>query len=517
MYNKEKIKNDGNVGCYELCFRRNPFYTLSAHGKVRRNFLFNFVGRKAMILKMKKFMDESFMLETETAQRLFDNYSRDLPIIDYHCHLNPKEIAEDRRFKNITEIMLGGDHYKWRAMRSNGIPENYMTGDKPDFEKFEAFAKTLKYAIGNPLFHWTHLELQRFFGIDDILNEKNAAMIYEKANKMIASSGFSAQGLINKSNVEIICTTDDPVDTLEYHKKIREDGKLKTKVLPTFRPDKAVECCLATFVPYINKLSEIYGKDISDIAALKDALTDRINFFHENGCRLSDHALKGVPYMKATEEEANKAFKKALSGETVTETEELQYKTHMLSFFAKEYHTRSWTMQLHIGALRNNNTRMFNELGPDTGFDSIDDSCIAEPLSRLLDSFEENDALPKTILYVLNPKDNYVIGTMLGNFQSSDAVSKIQFGSGWWFNDQRDGMEQQMKALANLGLLGRFVGMLTDSRSFMSYPRHEYFRRIMCNLIGGWVEKGEYPADEEALADIVRGISYENAKNYFNF
>ncbi len=464
---------------------------------------------------MKAFMDKNFMLETKTAQKLYHDYAAKMPIIDYHCHLNPKEICEDRRFKNITEIMLGGDHYKWRAMRSNGISEDYMTGDKPDFEKFEAFAKTLKYAIGNPLFHWTHLELQRFFGIDDILNEKSAKAIYEKANKMIASDDFSAMRLIEKSNVELLCTTDDPLDTLEYHIALQKQNRVR--VLPTFRPDKAVNCELETFVPYMKDLAALTGTTFTDIDALLSSLADRIDFFHKVGCRLSDHALAGVPFKKTDKAEANAAFKKALGGEALTEDEINAYKTYMLLFFAAEYKKRGWTMQLHIGALRNNNSRMYKKLGPDTGFDSIDDKCIAAPLAALLDACNEQDMLPKTILYTLNPKDNYVLATMLGNFQDTEAPSKIQFGSGWWFNDQRDGMVEQMRSLANLGLLGRFVGMLTDSRSFMSYPRHEYFRRIMCNLIGGWVENGEYPADFEALGEIVTGISYQNAKNFFQF
>lgn len=466
-------------------------------------------------MDMKPFMDKDFMLHSDTAKTLYHSYAAKMPIIDYHCHLNPKEICEDRHFKNITEIMLGGDHYKWRAMRSNATPEDYMTGDKSDFEKFEAFASMLKYAIGNPLYHWTHLELQRFFGIDDILNEKSAKDIYERANKQIASDGFSAMALIQKSNVETICTTDDPLDTLEYHIELAKQDKVK--VLPTFRPDKAVNCELDTFVPYIRDLSALCNMEIADIDALCAALVSRIDFFHKVGCRLSDHALAGVPFRTPDKDAASRAFKSALSGETLSEDAICAYKTYMLLFFAAEYHKRDWAMQLHIGALRNNNTRMFRRLGPDTGFDSIDDQNIAAPLARLLDICEENGQLPKTILYTLNPKDNYVLGTMLGNFQGTEAPSKIQFGSGWWFNDQRDGMEAQMQALANLGLLGRFVGMLTDSRSFMSYPRHEYFRRILCNLIGSWVEKGEYPADFDALGEIVTGISYYNAKNYFRF
>lgn len=466
---------------------------------------------------MKKFMDEDFMLQTETAKKLYHEYAEGLPIIDYHCHLSPKEICENKKFSSITEIMLGGDHYKWRAMRSNGIPEDYMTGDKSDFEKFEAFAKTLKYAIGNPLYHWTHLELRRFFGIYDILNEKNARSIFDKANKMLEGDDFSAQSLINRSNVAVICTTDDPADSLEYHKRIKEEGKLSAKVLPTFRPDKATEIAKETFIPYIKLLSDTFGKKIDSIKALTEIMKERIEFFASVGCRLADHALAGVPFEACTEEEADAVFKKALSRDLPCEKEENIYKTFMLGFFASEYAKRGWTMQLHIGAMRNNNTTMYKKLGPDTGFDSINDLSVAEPLSALLNSFNEKGNLPRTILYTLNPKDNYVLAAMLGNFQGSEVPGKIQFGSGWWFNDQRDGMVEQMKALANLGLLGRFVGMLTDSRSFLSYPRHEYFRRIMCNLIGGWVENGEYPDDFEALGDIVRGISYENAEKYFGF
>lgn len=466
---------------------------------------------------MKNFMDEDFMLQTETARRLYNDYAAKMPIIDYHCHLSPKEICEDRKFKNITEIMLGGDHYKWRQMRSNAISEDYITGDKPDFDKFLAFAKTLKYAIGNPLYHWTHLELQRFFGIYDILNEENAKSIYDRANEMIQSEDFTAQRLIEKSNVAVICTTDDPCDTLEYHIKIKESGKMKAQVLPTFRPDKAVEITKETFLPYIENLEKVCGKKISSLADLKAAMVERIDFFESVGCRLSDHALGGVPFCAGTESEADNIFRKAKADECVSSSEENFYKTNILTFFAREYHKRGFTMQLHIGALRNNNERMYKKLGPDTGFDSINDLAIAEPLAALLNSFDKENTLPKTILYTLNPKDNYVLGTMLGNFQSKDAPSKIQFGSGWWFNDQRDGMVEQMKSLANLGLLGRFVGMLTDSRSFLSYPRHEYFRRIMCNLIGGWVENGEYPADFDALGEIIRGICYENARNYFGF
>ncbi|MBQ4150640.1 MAG: glucuronate isomerase, partial [Clostridia bacterium] len=390
---------------------------------------------------------------------LFHSFAKDMPIIDYHCHISPKMIAEDYKFKNAYELFLGGDHYKWRLMRSNGIDEEYITGGADDFEKWCAFAKTVPLMIGNPMYHWTHLELKRYFGIDELLSEDTAKSIWDRVNECLAKDEFTVRGLIKKSNVEVICTTDAPYDTLEYHKALRD---YEVKVIPAFRPD------------------------LNDI---RPDITERLDYFHENGCRLSDHAVD------------------EMSDEIIEK----------LIFLGEEYAKRGWVMQLHIGALRNNNTRMFEKLGPDTGFDSVNDFQIAEGISRILNALEMKDALPKTILYTLNPKDNYVLGTMLGNFQKGPTAGKIQFGSGWWFNDQRDGMESQMKALANLGLLSRFVGMLTDSRSFVSYTRHEYFRRILCNLIGKWVEDGEYPFDMKQLETIVKGICYENAKNYFKF
>ena len=405
-----------------------------------------------------EFINENFMLKNETGKKLF-GYVKDLPIIDYHCHIPQKMIAEDYMFSDAYELFLGGDHYKWRQMRSNGIDERYITGDADNFEKWLCFAKTMPRLIGNPLYHWTHLELKRYFGVDLILNEKNAKEIWEEVNKKLKTPEFSVKNIIRKSNVEVICTTDNPYDDLEYHKKLKG---FETKVLPTFRPN----------------LSEI-----------KSDITDRMDYFAENGCKLSDHAVDD------------------LSDELIEK----------LVFLGKEYAKRGWTMQLHIGAMRNNNSKMFEKLGADTGFDSIADFEIAKGISRLLDALERENLLPRTILYCLNPKDNYVLGTMLGNFQGTEARGKIQFGSGWWFCDNRDGMEEQMKALANLGCLGNFVGMLTDSRSFVSYTRHEYFRRIMCNLIGKWVEEGEYPADFEQLKEIVEGISYKNAKEYFKF
>ena len=450
------------------------------------------------------FINDNFMLKTEAARKLYAAV-KDLPIIDYHCHLSPKMIAENYQFRNAYDLFLGGDHYKWRQMRTNGVDEEFITGGADEYEKFKAFAKTVPYLIGNPLYHWTHLELKRYFDIDETLNEESCERIWNKVNECLAKPEFSAQNLIKRSGVEIICTTDDPIDTLEYHAQLKN---FSTKVLPTFRPDKAVEIAKETFLPYIK------AAGITSYEQLASWMVERINYFDSFGCRLSDHALEYVPFAIG---DAKAAFDKRLAGEELTTEEIDAFKTEMLKVCAKEYTRLGWTMQLHIGALRNNNRRMYEKLGADTGFDSINDLCIAENLSKFMDNLEYDDCRPKTILYTLNPKDNYVLGTMLGNFQKAPTAGKIQFGSGWWFNDQRDGMEAQMQALANLGMLARFVGMLTDSRSFVSYPRHEYFRRIMCNLIGQWVEDGEYPRDYDRLSEIVRGIAYFNAKSYFNF
>lgn len=450
------------------------------------------------------FINDSFMLKSETAKKLY-GLVKDLPIIDYHCHLSPKMIAEDYRFKNAYELFLGGDHYKWRQMRSNGVDEKYITGDATDYEKFAAFAEVMPYLIGNPIYHWTHLELKRYFGIDEPLSPKSCEMIWNRCNELLATDDFSARSLILRSGVEVICTTDDPADTLEYHEAL---VGFKCKVLPTFRPDKAVEIGKDAFLPYIQSIGvKSYGE-------LVEWIKDRIEYFNAHGCRLSDHGLEYMPYATG---DAEAAFNKRLAGEALTKYETDSFKTALMQVCAREYSRLEWTMQIHVGALRNNNTRMFESLGADVGFDSINDLELAEPLSAFLNSLEYSDELPKTILYTLNPKDNYVIGTMLGNFQKAPTPGKIQFGSGWWFNDQRDGMVSQMRALANLGTLSRFVGMLTDSRSFVSYTRHEYFRRIMCNLIGGWVEDGEYPDDPDMLKRIVQGIAYYNAKDYFNF
>ena len=453
------------------------------------------------------FIHDDFMLGNETGRRLFHDYAEKMPIIDYHCHLDPKTIAEDHQFRNITELFLGGDHYKWRAMRSNGVDERYITGDAPDREKFQKWAETMPYLLGNPLYHWTHLELKRYFDIDEVLCPDTAEMIWNRCNTLLAKEEFSARNLILRSNVKVICTTDDPADTLCYHQKLKAEG-FPVRVLPTFRPDKAVNVDLETFVPYMRTLG------VSSYEALIATLQDRIGYFHQNGCRLSDHALDVIPYATG---DPSKVFEKAMRGETITKEEADCFKTAVISACAEKYEALGWTMQLHIGAMRNNNQKMYQALGADTGYDSINDLSIAKPLALFMDALERKDALPKTILYTLNPKDNYVLGTMLGNFQKAPTPGKIQFGSGWWFNDQRDGMESQMRALANLGLLSRFVGMLTDSRSFVSYPRHEYFRRILCNLIGSWVEKGEYPNDDAMLKTIVEGICYDNAERYFGF
>ena len=450
------------------------------------------------------FINDNFMLKTETARKLYAAV-KDLPIIDYHCHLSPKMIAENYQFRNAFDLFLGGDHYKWRQMRTNGVDEEYITGGADEYEKFKAFARTVPYLIGNPLYHWTHLELKRYFDIDETLNDESCERIWNRVNECLAKEEYRAQNLIKRSNVAIICTTDDPLDTLEYHEQLKD---FETKILPTFRPDKAVEIGKETFVPYIEQTGvKSYGELVAWMRA-------RIQFFHDHGCRLSDHALEYVPY---GEGDAEAAFNKRMAGGVLTNEEIDAFKTAMLTVCAEEYTRLGWAMQLHIGALRNNNRRMYEKLGADIGFDSINDLCIAENLSKFMDSLEYRDVLPKTILYTLNPKDNYVLGTMLGNFQKAPVAGKIQFGSGWWFNDQRDGMEGQMQALANLGMLARFVGMLTDSRSFVSYPRHEYFRRILCNLIGKWVDEGEYPADMDRLTEIVSGICYHNALKYFNF
>lgn len=463
---------------------------------------------------MKKFMAEDFLLSTKTAVELF-NSANTMPIFDWHCHLSPKEIYENKQPEDITALWLAGDHYKWRGMRGFGVSERFITGDSTSKEKFMAWAGALPYMIGNPLYHWTHLELQRYFDIHESLSEQSAEGIWERANAKIKQGGFTPRELIEKSNVTCVCTTDDPADSLEYHRLLAEDESFLCKVLPAFRPDKALNIELWTFIPWLADLEKAADMKIESYADLKTALLKRIVVFEEAGCRATDHALSYVPYEPATEDELDIIFKKGKNGERLSKKELDQYRTELLHSLAKEYHKRDWGMEIHIGALRNNNTKMFRSIGPDTGFDSIDDKEIAHGLSRFLDSLAVEDSLPKTVLFTLNPKDNYVLGSMLGNFQSDETASKIQFGTAWWFNDNIDGMREQIKALSNLGVLGKFIGMVTDSRSFLSYPRHEYFRRILCEFIGNLVENGEYPQDMETLTKIVKDISYNNAVSYF--
>ncbi|MGG1635248.1 glucuronate isomerase [Paenibacillus sp. NRS-1760] len=468
---------------------------------------------------MRPFMDDHFLLSNETAIKLYHDFAKDMPIIDYHCHLSPQQIFENKSFENITEAWLYGDHYKWRAMRANGVEERFVTGGEgvTDYERFEAWAKTVPQTIGNPLYQWSHLELRRYFGIYELINEKNAPSIWEQVNAKLATGQFKARDLVNMSKVEVICTTDDPVDSLEYHIAIKALDDFNVQVLPSFRPDKALEINRPTFLEWVGKLEEAAATTIDSYDALLDALEARVKFFAEVGCKVSDHALDYVAYAETTKADAAAIFAKALNKETVSLEEEKQYKTFTLLFLGRLYAERGWAMQFHINAARNNSSRMFGKLGPDTGFDSINDSDVAYPLTRLLDALDMDDALPKTIVYSLNAKDNDVLGSIIGSFQGGGVPGKIQLGSAWWFNDTKNGMLDQMNTLANQGLLSRFVGMLTDSRSFLSYTRHEYFRRLLCNLLGEWVENGEAPEDMELLGQMVQNISYRNAKAYFGF
>lgn len=465
---------------------------------------------------MKKFMDEDFLLSTETAKHLYRDFAMTQPIIDYHCHLSPEEIYKDIRFENITQLWLGADHYKWRQLRSNGVQERFITGDAPDREKFTKWAMTLEAAIGNPLYHWSHLELKRYFGYDGYLCEKTADKVWELCNEKLKSPEMSARGLIRKSNVEVICTTDDPADSLIWHQRIKEDS-FEVRVLPAWRPDRAMGIEKADFTEYLAVLSEAAKVKITSYEGLAEALKKRMDFFGENGCSVSDHGLSFVPCRPAAADELERIFAKAIRKDKLDEEEILKYKTSLLQTLGREYARRNWVMQLHYGVQRDLNTRIYESIGADAGIDAIDNHSSAVELGRFLNSLAVTAELPKTILYSLNPTDNAYIGTVIGCFQDSSCIGKIQQGSAWWFNDHKTGMIAQMTSLANLGLLGNFVGMLTDSRSFLSYTRHEYFRRIMCELIGGWVENGEYPADDELLEKLVTGISYGNAKRYFGF
>ncbi len=466
---------------------------------------------------MKAFMDQDFLLSTDTAKRLYHDYAEKMPIIDYHCHINPQEIAQDRSFDNITQVWLGGDHYKWRQMRSNGVEEAYITGDAPDREKFQKWAETLEKAIGNPLYHWSHLELQRYFDCNTPLTGRTAEEIWNLCNEKLHDPALSVRGIIRQSNVRLICTTDDPIDSLEWHKKIAEDKNFDVKVLPAWRPDKAMNLEKPDYPDYISKLEAASGISIHSFADLKEALRSRLAFFDSMGCKVSDHGLNYVMYQPAPEEEIEAIFTKRLSGIMPSPDEELKFKTAFMIFAGREYHRLGWVMQLHYGAKRDNNRKMYQKLGPDTGYDCINTYGPSAQLADFLNALSETDELPKTILYSLNPGDNAAIGTIIGCFQDSGAVGKIQHGSAWWFADNKTGMIEQMTSLANLGLLSNFVGMLTDSRSFLSYTRHEYFRRILCDLIGSWVENGEYPCDFEVLGRIVQDISYNNAARYFGF
>ena len=461
------------------------------------------------------FIDKDFLLRSETARMLYHEHAAKMPIIDYHCHISQKEIYENRQFKTITEVWLGGDHYKWRQMRANGIDEKYITGDASDLEKFKAWAKTLSHLIGNPLYHWSHLELQRYFNIYEPLTEDNAEDIFNRCNEVLKT--LTVRKILEDSKVNIVCTTDDPCDDLHYHQLIKEDKTLKTVVVPCFRPDKANNIEKVDYLDYIARLEGVTGRKINTFAELCAAIDERIEFFASMGCRASDHALEYIMYNPASAEEIERIFAKRLAGEKVTREEELKFKTAFMSHLASVYHKLGWAMQLHYGCKRDNNTDMFNKLGPDTGYDTINNYAPSAEMADFLDSLNREGNLPKTIIYSLNPADNAAIVTTMNCFQGDGIRGKMQHGSAWWFNDHKIGMQEQMQTLANDGMLANFVGMLTDSRSFLSYTRHEYFRRILCDFIGTLVENGEYPADEKLLKEMVEDISYNNAVNYLGF
>ena len=470
-----------------------------------------------MLNDMKPFLNDDFLLQTATASTLYHEYAKQMPIIDYHNHLLPDQIAEDKQFGNITQIWLYGDHYKWRAMRANGVPERYITGDASDWEKFEKWAETVPYTLRNPLYHWTHLELQRYFGITELLNKDSARRIYDECSAKLQTPEYSVQSLLKKMQVETLCTTDDPADSLEHHQAIAAAG-FGVGVLPTFRADKAMAVDDArSYNAYVDKLAAAAEVEINTFADLETALRRRHDFFASVGCRLSDHGLEHIYAADYTAEEAATIFLKIRGGNELTHAENHQFKAAMLVLLAEMDWGKGWTQQYHIGALRNNNSRMLRELGPDTGWDSIGDFPQGRALATFLNRLDGQNKLAKTIIYNLNPADNDLVATMIGNFNDGSVAGKMQFGSGWWFLDQKDGMEKQLNALSNMGLLPRFVGMLTDSRSFLSYPRHEYFRRVLCNLLGNDVENGELPADMELLGRTVQNICYGNAKEYFSF
>ncbi len=464
---------------------------------------------------MSAFLNNNFLLRTDTARKLYFESAAKMPIIDYHCHVSPKEIYEDRRFANITELWLSGDHYKWRLMRSNGVDEYYITGDADPYEKFLKFAELMPKAIGNPMYHWCHLELKIYFGYDGVLNADTAREVWGLCEVKLKDENMSVRGIISQSNVVFIGTTDDPVDTLEYHKLIAQDKSMSATVTPSFRPDKALNIDKDGWRKYIAKLSEVSGVDIVDISSLKEALGRRIEYFAAHGCRASDHGLDRMVYAEASEEEINEIIRRGLSGEKVSPDEAEAFKAELIVFCAAEYVRHGWVMQLHYNCMRNPNSKMFEILGADTGFDCIGPDNGSRKLAMLLDRLNREDKLPKTILYSLDSSDNAFLDTLIGAFQGTETAGKLQHGSAWWFNDNKQGMCDQLISLANLSLLGNFVGMLTDSRSFLSYTRHEYFRRILCSLIGEWVENGEYPNDEKTLSALVEDICYGNAKRYF--
>jgi|SRR6218665_144933 len=466
---------------------------------------------------MKPFLDENFLLKTKTAQQLYHGYAKDMPIIDYHCHLPPQQIAEDTQFKNITQAWLYGDHYKWRAMRTNGVDESYCTGDKPDFEKFQQWAATVPYTLRNPLYHWTHLELQRYFGISDILNPDTAKKIYDESTAKLQSPEFSVKSLLRKMNVKAVCTTDDPVDSLEYHIRLREDG-FEIPITPAFRPDQAMNVTdPQKFNGYVKKLEEVTNIAVSSFDDFLYALQNRHDFFASLGCGVSDHGLEEIYAEDFTGSEIDAIFSKVHGGKNLNDIEQRKFKSAMLLHFAEWDWEKGWVQQFHLGALRNNNTRMMQTLGADTGWDSIGDFPQGRALAKFLDKLDSNNKLAKTILYNLNPADNELMATMIGNFNDGSVAGKVQWGSGWWFLDQKDGMIKQLNTLSNMGLLSRFVGMLTDSRSFLSFPRHEYFRRILCDLFGTEIENGELPNDIAWIGKVIQDISFNNNKNYFNW
>ena len=467
-------------------------------------------------MSTKTFITDNFLLENKYAEELYHSYAKNQPIIDYHNHLPPAQIAADTQFENISRVWLNGDHYKWRAMRTMGVNEKFITGNASDKEKFEAWGKTVPHTLRNPLYHWTHLELKRYFGIDELLNESNASSIYENVNAQLQQKENSVRGLLNQMNVETLCTTEDPTDTLEHHQAMKNEN-FGIKVSTAFRPDKSILIDAEGYTDYLKELGKVAEVDIQSFQDLKDALLKRIEYFDENGCKLCDHGLNSMSFAEFTDAEVDAALKAKLSGKAVSVEEAEKFKTALLLFLSETYHKFGWVQQFHLGALRNNNKRMLAQLGPDTGWDSIGDYTQAEKLSQFLNTLDGKDKLTKTILYNLNPADNEVFATMIGNFNDGSVKGKVQWGSGWWFLDQKDGMEKQMNALSNMGLISCFIGMLTDSRSFLSFPRHEYFRRVLCNLFGKEMASGELPQDMDLVGNTISNICYGNAKDYFNF